>query len=484
VLSATALLAGLAWLWGCSSPASSPGDAGDGAPASPNADAGRDAPDGATDPPDEGDELTSVSGWSVRKRVRSATAADLLLEEVPISFTVTLTGPSRVRVPAAAGNPERTWSAPEGMYISDACRHPSGQVSAVLLGADRAVFLARFAADLTPVVITQLHDPAVASDPHASGAGPDDLRANGFAPDGARIAAAGEDVVAVVDTAANSIVAYRASFAGAWSTPQRTLLEPPAGLTPFLPTSGTFDTFGAIVAWFRSPLDVDEQGNAYVAVWANPTRLQAHVDAFHDGLVPLASDAGAVFASADVVLTKMSAGGARLWSAVVGTAREDEPYAIRANGGSVAVVGRSRRFPGIDNTAWDAFVAVVSVDGVPVVARTLPLDASGILLAVDRGPHGGWVLGGSDGWSQNPEGLSVTSYGAKLLLLLPAPEAAPVRIPLPAGPRNNEIRTVVGSATRLWFGGDEDGPIMHTADGDLSQIHASGVLGSVRLPQP
>jgi hypothetical protein len=247
----------------------------------------------------QGEVTTSVPGWSVRKRVRSATGQDLVVEEIPASFTVTLTGPSRVRILGAA------------------------------------------------------------------------LAANGFASDAARIAAVGEDVVAVVDTSYNSIVAYRASFAGAWSAPRRTLVEPPAALVPFLPTSGTFDTFGAIVAWFRSPLDVDDQGAAYVAVWADPSRLRAHDDAFHDGLVPLGDDADAPVPSADVVVTKIDIQGARLWSLVVGTPREDEPYAIRARGGAVAVVGRSRRFPGVDNTVWDAFVAVASAEGASLGARTI-----------------------------------------------------------------------------------------------------------------
>jgi hypothetical protein len=431
-----------------------------------------------------GEITTTVPGWSVRKRIRSGAGRDLVLEEIPTSYTVTLTGATRVRLLGAGDAPERSWVAPDGVYISDACWHPSGEVSAVLLGGDRGVSLARLAADLTPVAVDALHDPAVATDPHAAEeGGAQDLLANALASDAARIGAVGEDIVAVVDTSYNSIVAYRVSFAGAWSAPRRTLVEPPAALTPFLPTSGTFDTFGAIVAWFRSPLDVDDQGNAYVAVWADPTRLRAHNDAFHDGLVPLPvgdTDAGAAPSSSDVVVTKVDAQGARVWSLVVGTAHEDEPYAIRARGGAVAVVGRSRRFPGFDNTVWDAFIAAASTEGAPLGARTIALDASGIFLAIDRQPpQGAWILGGSDGWSQNPDGLSVLSYGAKLLLVLPALDATPTRLPLSPGPRNNEIRAVIGDETQIWFGGDEDGPIMHTADGDLTQIHATGVLGSV-----
>jgi hypothetical protein len=445
------------------------------------ADASQDSP--SPDAAADAGAPTGVAGWSVRKRFRSTAGADLVLEEVPFSYTVTLGGASRLRLLADARGPERQWTPPDGAYIAGACWHPSGEVSAVLLDADRTVSLARLRADLTTLSVAAVHDPAIARDPNANDAGAQDLLANGFAPDAAQIAGSGEDVVAVVDTSWNSIVAYRASYSdasGAWSTPSRTLLEPPAPLTPFLPTSGSFDTFGAIVAWFRSPLDVDEQGNAYVAVWADPSRIAAHVAAFHDALAPVLPDPSEPpVADGDILLTKMDAQGARLWSRVVGTPHEDEPYAVRARAGVVAVVGRTRRLPGFDNTTWDAFASVMSATGEPIITRAIAFDASAIFLAVDLPPGGGLIAAGSDGWQQNPSGLSVFTYGVKLLVGLGAFDATPVRWTLAPGPRNNEIRTVLADDTEVWFGGDEDGPIMHTGDGDLTQIHATGVLGAL-----
>jgi hypothetical protein len=113
-----------------------------------------------------------------------------------------------------------------------------------------------------------------------------------------------------------------------------------------------------------------------------------------------------------------------------------------------------------------------------VGSRALPLDASGIFLAVDALPSGGWVFGGSDGWSQNPSGLSVGGFGAKLLAVLPAIDGTLSRLPLPTGPRHNEIRTVVGDDDRVSYGGHEDGPTMHTGDSDRSLINATGILGT------
>jgi hypothetical protein len=263
----------------------------------------------------------------------------------------------------------------------------------------------------------------------------------------------------------------------------RTLIEPPAALFPLLPTGGTFDTFGAMVVWFRPLLDVDEAGDAYVAVWASPSRIRAHVGAFGDGLTPLPGDPTSPGAhDSDVLVTRMDRTGARVWTRVVGTMHEDEPYAIRAHAGAVVVAGRARRFPGFDNTTWDAFFSVVSSTGALVGSRAIPLDASGIFLAVDSLPTGGWVLAGSDGWSQNPGGLSVLSFGAKLLLLLPAIDAVPTRVRLVPGPRHNEIRTVLSGPGQVWFGGHEDGPIMHTGDADPRLIVATGVLGLAQQP--
>jgi hypothetical protein len=104
-------------------------------------------------------------------------------------------------------------------------------------------------------------------------------------------------------------------------------------------------------------------------------------------------------------------------------------------------------------------------------------------LAVDALPSGGWVLAGSDGWSQNPDGLSVLSNGTKLLATLPTIGGPLTRLPLLAGPRHNELRTVLADAGLLWLGGHEDGPVMHTGDLDRSLITATGVLGFVR-PAP
>jgi hypothetical protein len=420
-----------------------------------------------------------VPNVSVRKRVRSPAGRDLVLEETLAGFAATTSPKTRIRRLTSSLHTAARWDAPDATYISDFCVHPSGELSVALISDDRIVSLVRLDSALHELGAKELHDPDAANDPHASDAGITDLVASGLAIDAARIGANGEAVFTVVVSNFYALIGYRQSFAsGDWSAPARTLIEPPIALTPFLPIGGSFDTFGAIAAWSRPSLDLDEDGNAYVALWAHPKRIREHVALFDDGLVPLPGDPTFPTAGdSDILLTKLDANGARLWSRVIGSEHEDEPYALRVHGGSVAVVGRSRRFPSFDNTFWDALVTVTSASGDASETRTLELDASSILLAAEGRAGGGFWVGGSDGWSQNPEGLSVTSNGTKLLLELPNLTDAPVRHELAPGPRHNEVRALLAAPGGLAFAGHEDGPIMHTGDGDPSQIHSTGVLG-------
>jgi hypothetical protein len=487
------------------------GGAPDAAAASPGTDAepwmGPSAPDGASAGEDQrasaddggpaaeagqpdagvrvaGPSLLRLPSWSVRKHLRPDENTDVVLEEVLAGFGAAVPGQMRIRRLSGQSAPERSWTAPAGSALADFCGHPSGAFSAILVAPDRTVVLQRLSADLSPSGTLVMRDPLIATDPHVTAGGALDLRAHALTNEAAQLASVDEAVVAAVSTSWNSVIAYRASFTGgAWTEPQRTLIEPPAALTPFLPIGGSFDTFGAMVSWFRPLLDVDEAGNAYVAIWANPGRIRTHVLEFHDGLAPLPGDPlGPSVRDSDVLLTRMDRTGARVWSRVVGTTNEDEPYALRVHAGDVAVAGRARRFPGFDNRTWDAFLTVVSSSGAFRGARVFGLDGSGIFLAVDALPGGGWVLAGSDGWAQNPEGLSVLAYGAKLLAVLPAIDGALARVALPAGPRHNEVRTVLARRDRLLFGGHEDGPIMHTGDADPRLIVATGVLGEVSRP--
>jgi hypothetical protein len=449
---------------------------------------GADAPESGADAQEAGADAVQPLAWPTlttpgRSPARLAvTATDVIvLEETLVGFDQQEPGPRRVRAIDRKSFAERTWAPPASARLADAVVHPSGAVTVAVVDEHGGISLVRLHADLTPAFTTPLEDDQVATDPVGAPTATLGLSANGATADSVRVAALGEDAAIAVLTWRNSLIAYRLRAGdGAFTTIWRSLIEPAVGLTPFLPIGGSFDTFGAIVAWFRPSLATDGQGNAYLAVWAGQRRILAHTLVFDDGLAPLPTDPDVH--DSDVLVTKIDGDGNRLWSRVVGTKYEDEPYALAAAADEVVVVGRSRRNPRFDNSQWDPWLAAVDASGALVASRTFVFDASGIFLAVALDGHGAITAGGSDGWTQNPDGLSILSFGAKLAVTIAGASAEPERLGLAAGPRHNEVRAIIAADDGTWVAAHEDGPLTHSGDGDASQIHATGVV--TLLPRP
>jgi hypothetical protein len=399
----------------------------------------------------------------------------VLLEETLAGFDQTAPGPRTVRAIDRRSAMEVSWQPDASVRIADAVVHASGKVSVAIVNDQHRISVIALGGDLVPRATLLLIDPEVALDPPVDPTAGPDLLASGATDESVRIAALGDDVVVAVLTSRHSLVAYRLHLGDtglqrSW----RSLVEPPISLTPFLPIGGGFDTFTAIVAWFRPYLATDADGNSYLALWTNPRRIAVHAQVFGDSLTPLPTDPGG--RDADVTVTKLDRNGMRTWSRVIGTRFEDEPYAIAASANEVVVTGRSRRNPGFDNSQWDPWLAALDGSGASLASRTWAFDASGILLAVDVDSSGAITAGGSDGWTQNPDGLSILSFGAKLLLTLPGATGTPTRLAVPAGPRHNEIRSVAIGPEGAWYAGHEDGPLTHSGDGDPSQIRSTGVV--------
>jgi hypothetical protein len=472
------LLVLLAEIAACGNAASGLLPSPDAAPPSPDA-----APDAAPPEPDAAIPLEwpllRTPGRSAVRVLLSPSRA-VILEETLGALDEVAPGPRRVRSIDRVTFAERVWEPGPSLRIADVALHPSGALSLALVDEDHRIAVVRLDADLVPLAEAPLVDAQAATDPMQILGEPDitDLRANYFTADAVRVAPSGEELVVAVLTWRESVVAYRLRVVdGAWTQAWRALVEPALVVTPFLPIGGSFDTFGAIVAWFRPSLATDGRGNAYVAIWAGQKRIPAHAMVFGDGVEPLPHVS--FLRDSDVLLTKVDPSGTRLWTRVIGTSNEDEPYALAAADDEAVVVGRSRRNPGEDNSQWDPWLAAVDGSGALIASRTLPFDASGIFLGVAVDGAGAIVAGGSDGWQQNPEGLSIFTYGAKLLVALPRADGEPTRIPLPAGPRHNEVNSVISTPDTVWYAGHEDGPLTHSGDGDRAEIHATGVVGTV-----
>ena len=299
-------------------------------------------------------------------------------------------------------------------------------MTAVLIDAGFAVWLARLSPTLVLLDLQQLHDPDIVHDPFPDGGGvspPTEVTANALPRDSVRTAPDGEEAVVVVMTPLDSVLLYRLAFSTHWESPRRTLVLPVTPHLPFLPIGGTFDTFGAMWSSFRALVDVDDNGNAYVAFWANPRVIQSHSAFAGDDLHKVSTNPFSQ--DSDVLLEKLDRAGRMLWARLVGTENEDEPYAVRAAHGEVAVVGRARRVPGDDNTFWDAFLSVSAADGTLRGTDGVPARGLEHLSRRRRNPRR-WLAGrGKRGLVTKPEGSEHP------LLRHQAPHRA-LRRPMPA----------------------------------------------------
>ncbi|MCZ7678273.1 MAG: hypothetical protein M5U28_05660 [Sandaracinaceae bacterium] len=149
----------------------------------------------------------------------------------------------------AAPEREVIWLPPENDRLTGACRHASGEWSAVGVDEDRRVFLARGDAS-GPLERVLLDDPELASDPRAWVTTPREVpRVAGLTESSPAIGAVGEDVVISLMTEDHAVLVYRWRWEeGAFARGPRTLVSPAMNVTPYLPIGGSYDDFDAVAA--------------------------------------------------------------------------------------------------------------------------------------------------------------------------------------------------------------------------------------------
>ncbi|MBX7196595.1 MAG: hypothetical protein K1X94_31370 [Sandaracinaceae bacterium] len=146
-------------------------------------------------------------------------------------------------------------------------------------------------------------------------------------------------------------------------------------------------------------------------------------------------------------------------------------FGVAVGEGELAVLGRSRRELGRDNTELHAMIARLSRDGVPL--RTHTFDGVDSALAQTAAYDGGALyVGGTEGWLQNPSGRSLFTPGHPFLVRIEGGNVQRLHGFLPPTTGHAELRAVgVGKGTLL-LGGHENGPITHTADADRSLVRS------------
>lgn len=390
----------------------------------------------------------------------------------------------------AAPEREVIWLPPESDRLTGACRHASGEWSAVGVDEDRRVFLARGDAS-GPLERVLLDDPELASDPRAWVTTPREVpRVGGLTESSPAIAAVGEDVVISLMTEDHAVLVYRWRWEeGAFARGPRTLVSPAMAVTPYLPIGGSYDDFDAVAAPYLPRLAVDRGGRAFVAILADRSRVLRHNEAMGTSLDLLRDQLYPRENTLDVLVSRVDADGTIGASSVTGTPDyEDELFGLVAGDGRVAVLGRRRRELGRDNTELHVVVHEVGADGAPLGTTTFDCARSGLAQSAAYDGDDLWV-GGTEDWLQNPSGRSVYEPGAPFLVRMrPGASSAGARTierigVVPATSGHAELRAVRVDRATLFLAGHENGPLTHTGDRDRSLVRSDAWAALVALPR-
>lgn len=387
----------------------------------------------------------------------------------------------------AAPEREVVWLPPESDRMTDACRHPSGEWSAVGVDDDERVFLAR--GDRSGLIErVLLDDPELAGDARAWMEESREVpRIGALSEASPTIVADGEDVVVALTTEDFAVLVYRWRREGdAFVRGPRTLVSPAMIVTPFLPIGGSFDDFDSMVAPYQPRLAIDGEGRAYVAIFADRPRLLRHdavLGTTHD---LLRDQLHARENTLDALVTRIDRDGSIGWSTVAGTVDyEDEIFGIAAGDTRVAVLGRRRRELGRDNTELHAVVIELSLEGARRDVTTIDGADSALAQTAAYAGEDLWV-GGTEGWTQNPSGRSVFTPGTPFLVRLrdgdEGREIERIDALVPETSGHAELRALQLSDGVLSLGGHENAPLTHTADGDRSLVRSDAWAVLVEAP--
>ena len=421
----------------------------------------------------------AVAGASVHK-VRVNQEGWTALVDAPRRLTDYSMPDRRLVLSANGAALSGQWQPPAGWSLIDFTIHPSGQHTAVL-ASQSSIRLVRLSPQGAVLAESDFADPSATSDPYLGE--PYYIRdSNSLVPhatrDAVRIGAVGEQVAMALRTGRNAVVAYRLGFSAAgFHTSWRTLVEPGVAIGSVFITSGSYDPFEGLENQWRIAMDVDARGRIAIAVLLNRTELaEGHAQHFGEPVSPNVVHGA--------ILTVVDEHGQRAPATVIDTGKRPEIHAVKWSGDKVVVGGRVFSEDRADGTGWDGLVVLVD----PYLRTLRPLQA----LNVDRGdvvfdfavlPTGQLLAAGSTGYIQNPAGASISEEAAPLMAVLDADGKFVRRIPLTAGARHNQLRSLAAWHGQWLAAGMVDGPGTHSGDASQSLIRADGFVREVRLAQ-
>lgn len=253
------------------------------------------------------------------------------------------------------------------------------------------------------------------------------------------------------------------------------LIEPNQDIFGMGMTGGSYDTFEQLAHPYMVFLDLDEEGNAYVAVPAlYNSSIYWHNQHFGENLSHLGESYVSGGLETDALVTKVNHAGERLYTVVAGSVNPDECYGIKVNSSSFYLYGRTGKPTSTVGYQWDAYLSKYNSDtGSPVFVRNFDIDKSEIIFDVAETNNGDIIMVGSTGWSQNPLGYSVSETARKLVAIVDNSGNFIEEFEVDSGLRHNQVRSIIYSNDRIWIGGWENGPGTHTGDNDNSLVFAN-----------
>ncbi|MCA1857000.1 hypothetical protein LE190_13850 [Massilia oculi] len=407
-------------------------------------------------------------------KLRSSGQVWAALLEKPHPFMDVVVMERSLRAAHADGTALYTWTPPAGWTLVDFALHPDGQAT-VVLSNEASLRLLRLDGAGRTLHSLDLRDPQVAQDRYYGDANSVRDRA-AMAPwktrDAARLAAIGDGVGLVIRAGSNNVVAYRFELeGGALRQRWRTLVEPGVHLDAQHPTSGSFDPFEGLENHWQVFMDADAGGRMAVGVLASG---RSGVAAGHGAWFGEAAPAGF---TDGVLLTVLEANGQRQRTVFVDNRSKSELHAIAWSGDSVLLGGRVRSSRPDDAAGWDGWVAQVEpATGRVPVQRLLDIDRGDAVLGLLPLADGAVLVAGTTGYTQNPNGESVSETSAPLLARLQLATGALSRITVPAGPRGNQVRALARLGANWLVGSSENLPGTHSADADPRLVTADSVV--------
>lgn len=418
----------------------------------------------------------SVNGSAVVKvRTTASTWAAMTERLTPLADVIR---PERSLLVAEGGTvPTRTYAPPPGWSLADFAVHASGEMTAVLAN-DTSIRLVRLDRKGAVRFEADFSDPLAQADPFEG-----DERMvrdpKALVPwttrDAVRVGAVDDDVVLVLRSGRNAVLAYRLRHAGStYATAWRTLVEPGVPIGSVGLTSGTFDPIGGLNNPWQLCMDVAADGRVAVAVNVYRTELvDGHQAHFRE---PLPAGFGA-----GMLVTELASSGARLGTAVVDTARKSELHAMRFTPKGIVVAGRVFSAPIPEG--WNAFTAVARpATGQAASYQTVDVDRGEVIFGLDVLADGRLVAVGSAGYTQNPAGGSISEDAAHFLALLDERGALLKRVEFAGKARHNQLRSIAPWKQNWLVGALQNGPGTHSADGNPALLVADGAVKEVPLP--